>query len=315
MSLSSISHGAGPGSAMPLSAETIKVRDKVIERFIDKSLDELTTFLENALQVEKDEDRRLGLLAARIYILRHRVEHIKEYNRDPSVEPMGLPTPRSLLNQPDQTNQASGAEPDSPDATAPTNLKEVKTIEAGEINGVRIPAGINIMVNDEDAERMIANGKAIYIVKDENGNIIPQPDQPAAETDSQPPASDQPVLETSEQDTQSEEYVSGDTASGDTASGAGAADNAEAEDISASAQPDSLPSTAETEEAAAPPEMEQAAPSQTDIQTPESDDVASADAAEDTAEAAAEDATEAAAEDAAEDAADDIQADSQKDGG
>jgi len=310
MSLSSISHGAGPGSAMPLSAETIKVRDKVIERFIDKSLDELTTFLENALQVEKDEDRRLGLLAARIYILRHRVEHIKEYNRDPSVEPMGLPTPRSLLNQPDQTNQASGAEPDSPDATAPTNLKEVKTIEAGEINGVRIPAGINIMVNDEDAERMIANGKAIYIVKDENGNIIPQPDQPAAETDSQPPASDQPVLETSEQDTQSEEYVSGDTASG-----AGAADNAEAEDISASAQPDSLPSTAETEEAAAPPEMEQAAPSQTDIQTPESDDVASADAAEDTAEAAAEDATEAAAEDAAEDAADDIQADSQKDGG
>ena len=306
MSLSSISHGAGPGSAMPLSAETIKVRDKVIERFIDKSLDELTTFLENALQVEKDEDRRLGLLAARIYILRHRVEHIKEYNRDPSVEPMGVPTPRSLLNQPDQTNQASGAEPDSPDATAPTNLKEVKTIEAGEINGVRIPAGINIMVNDEDAERMIANGKAIYIVKDENGNILPQPDQPTAETDGQPPASDQPVLETSEQDTQSEEYVSGDTASG-----ARAADNAETEDISASAQPDSLPATAETEEAAAPPEMEQAAPSQTDIQTPESDDVASADAAEDTAEAAAEDATEAAAEDAA----DDIQADSQKDGG
>ena len=302
MSLSSISHGAGPGSAMPLSAETIKVRDKVIERFIDKSLDELTTFLENALQVEKDEDRRLGLLAARIYILRHRVEHIKEYNRDPSVEPMGVPTPRSLLNQPDQTNQASGAEPDSPDATAPTNLKEVKTIEAGEINGVRIPAGINIMVNDEDAERMIANGKAIYIVKDENGNIIPHPDQPTAETDGQSPASDQPVLETSEQDKQSEEYVSGDTASG-----AGAADNAEAEDISVSAQPDSLPATAETEEAAAPPEMEQAAPSQTDIQTPESDDVASADAAEDTAEAAAEDA--------AEDAADDIQADSQKDGG
>ena len=55
MSMSSIRHGSGPGSAMPLSAETIKVRDKVIERFIDKSLDELTSFLENALQVEKDE--------------------------------------------------------------------------------------------------------------------------------------------------------------------------------------------------------------------------------------------------------------------
>jgi len=316
MSMVSISRGSGPGSAMPLSAETIKVRDKVIERFIDKSLEELTSFLENALQVEKDEDRRLGLLAARIYILRHRVEHIKEYNRDPSVEPMGVPTPRSMLSGPEQAKSADTPESDTIDDANSATMKEVKTIEAGEINGVRIPAGIIIMVNQEDAERMIANGKAIYIVKDENGNIIPQPDQPAAETDGQPPASDQPVLETSEQDTQSEEYVSGDTASGDTASGdtasgTGAADNAEAEDISASAQPDSLPTTADTEEAAAPPEMEQAAPSQTDIQTPESDDVASADAAEDTAEAAAEDATEAAAEDAT----DDIQADSQKDGG
>ncbi len=41
-------------------------------------------------------------------------------------------------------------------------MKEVKTIETGEINGVRIPAGITIMVNQEDAERMIANGKAVY---------------------------------------------------------------------------------------------------------------------------------------------------------
>ncbi len=101
MSMSSIRHGSGPGSAMPLSAETIKVRDKVIERFIDKSLDELTSFLENALQVEKDEERRLGMLAARIYILRHRIEHVKEYNRDPSVEPMEVPTPRSMLAEPD----------------------------------------------------------------------------------------------------------------------------------------------------------------------------------------------------------------------
>ena len=69
-------------------------------------------------------------------------------------------------------------------------MKEVKTIETGEINGVRIPAGITIMVNQEDAERMIANGKAIYVVKDEDGNTVhldgtaamPETEQSATET-------------------------------------------------------------------------------------------------------------------------------------
>ena len=268
MSLSSISHGAGPGSATTLSAETIKIRDKVIERFIDKSLDELTTFLTSALNVEKDEDRRLGLLAARIYILRNRVQHIKEYNRDPSVEPMGAPTPRSLLNQQNAPAGTEQAEQDSPDAAMNANMKEVKTIEAGEINGVRIPAGITIMVNDEDAERMIANGKAIYIVKDEDGNIIqPSEDQTHQNTedapeettevadtssaeevegaseateasDDQPVPSDQPATEPSE------EYISGDT-------GAGIAPSAEAEDAAGDTQDaEGIIAEAETEEQA-----------------------------------------------------------------
>ena len=268
MSSSSISHGAGPGSATTLSAETIKIRDKVIERFIDKSLDELTTFLTSALNVEKDEDRRLGLLAARIYILRNRVQHIKEYNRDPSVEPMGAPTPRSLLNQQNAPAGTEQADQDSPDAAMNANMKEVKTIEAGEINGVRIPAGITIMVNDEDAERMIANGKAIYIVKDEDGNIIqPSEDQTHQNTedapeettevadtasaeevegtseateasDDQPVPSDQPATEPSE------EYISGDT-------GAGIAPSAEAEDAAGDTQDaEGTIAEAETEEQA-----------------------------------------------------------------
>jgi len=260
MSMVSISRGSGPGSAMPLSAETIKVRDKVIERFIDKSLEELTSFLENALQVEKDEDRRLGLLAARIYILRHRVEHIKEYNRDPSVEPMGVPTPRSMLSGPEQAKSADTPESDTIDDANSATMKEVKTIEAGEINGVRIPAGIIIMVNQEDAERMIANGKAIYIIKDENGNIIEQPvetpDSPAPEM---APA-DAPVIEGSRQDGQ--EYISGDTGSGidgnstpaDAADMAGDTENADALAGQADASTDEAPApddSAEQPEASA----------------------------------------------------------------
>lgn len=239
MSMSSIRHGSGPGSAMPLSAETIKVRDKVIERFIDKSLDELTSFLENALQVEKDEERRLGMLAARIYILRHRIEHVKEYNRDPSVEPMEVPTPRSMLAEPEPDETPQAEEPDVADDTATSIMKEVKTIETGEINGVRIPAGITIMVNKEDAERMIANGKAVYVVKDEDGNTV-QLDETAAMPETEQSTTEASVLEMSEQDKQLNEYVSGDPASGTEAIAA--------EDDNATSQ-EASPETAEADAA------------------------------------------------------------------
>ena len=119
------------------------------------------------------------MLAARIYILRHRIEHVKEYNRDPSVEPMEVPTPRSMLAEPEPDETPQAEEPDVADDMATSIMKEVKTIETGEINGVRIPAGITIMVNQEDAERMIANGKAVYVVKDEDGNTV-QLDETAA---------------------------------------------------------------------------------------------------------------------------------------
>ena len=70
MKSAALTHGSGPGSAIALSATSIRVRDAIIEKFIDKSLDELNSFLASALDSETDESKRIGILAARIYILR-----------------------------------------------------------------------------------------------------------------------------------------------------------------------------------------------------------------------------------------------------
>ena len=70
MKLASIKQGSGPGSSISLDQETIRVRNAVIKRFIDKPIDELNQFIEMELQTEIDETKRLGILAARIYILR-----------------------------------------------------------------------------------------------------------------------------------------------------------------------------------------------------------------------------------------------------
>ncbi len=181
MRSASLRHSSGPGSSITLTAETIKIRDKVIERFIDKPLAELTAFLNQALDGEMNEDRRLGLIAARIYILRHRVDHVKDYNRDPSIEPMQEPTPRSMLApQADAVNDEPDEDSAAEVSDTPAHLSEVITIETGEINGVRIPAGITITVNKEDADRLIENGKAELVIKQETAASQPAADEAQA---------------------------------------------------------------------------------------------------------------------------------------
>ena len=85
MKLASIKQGSGPGSSISLDQETIRVRNAVIKRFIDKPIDELNQFIEMELQTEIDETKRLGILAARIYILRMNISKISEFNENSSL--------------------------------------------------------------------------------------------------------------------------------------------------------------------------------------------------------------------------------------
>ena len=63
MKLASIKQGSGPGSSISLDQETIRVRNAVIKRFIDKPIDELNQFIEMELQTEIDETKRLEELS------------------------------------------------------------------------------------------------------------------------------------------------------------------------------------------------------------------------------------------------------------
>ncbi len=68
MAASTISNSGGPGSPTELSPVTIAVRDKVIEKFQDQPLKEMNESLKMLLSNEQDEQKRLGILAARVYI-------------------------------------------------------------------------------------------------------------------------------------------------------------------------------------------------------------------------------------------------------
>ncbi len=172
MSKASLSTSSGPGSSISLAPETIRIRDALIEKFSSAPLEEMNEFMTMALSNEKDEFRRLGILAARIYVLRTRVANLKEFNRNPSLN--SLPTlDTTMLSQ----NLPGLAEPDmTEDNEAPSETDQwtrIQMTEPGEVNGVRFLAGTIIDAQPQDADKLIRSGKAVR--KDMDGNIIDHP--------------------------------------------------------------------------------------------------------------------------------------------
>ena len=167
MKSAALSNGSGPGSSIALSPTSIRVRDAIIEKFIDKSLDELNIFLASALDTERDESKRIGILAARVYILRTRISKIIEFNQNAMIPSIDNITPNELVNKLQHFD-----EPIMSDESSAENINhleewnELLTLEDGEINGVRIPRGVAITVGRDDASRLIETGKA-ELIKEE----------------------------------------------------------------------------------------------------------------------------------------------------
>ena len=160
---------ADMSSPIKLDPETIKIRDALIEKFSDKSIEDLNTFIDDALIVERDEFKRLGLLAARIHILRQRVLALKAFNRDEAIEEI----PSTLLTLPDvrfPDNDITVDDDHLDENDTITDWRSLKMIEPGEVNGVRFFKGTMINATAKDADRLISSGKAIVV--DNEGNPV-----------------------------------------------------------------------------------------------------------------------------------------------
>ena len=189
MKSAALSHGSGPGSSIALSPTSIRVRDAIIEKFIDKSLDELNNFLTSALDTERDESKRIGILAARVYILRTRISKIMEFNQNSMIPSIDDITPNELVNKLQHFDEPIlGDEPLAEDTKQLEDWNELLTLEDGEINGVRIPRGVAITVGRDDATRLIDTGKA-ELIKEEN-----TAENPTDEQDATPVSPDMPDM-------------------------------------------------------------------------------------------------------------------------
>ena len=159
MAASTIPKSGGPGSSVELSPVTIAVRDKVIEKFADQPLDEMNNSVKNLLNHEEDEQKRLGILAARVYILRQRIANIAGGEQERVITGA---SPKAEDVMPSDTNATDGATNEA-EASEWTRLR---ILDDCEVNGVRFPKTVIIDVKSEDAEKLISSGKAELAVED-----------------------------------------------------------------------------------------------------------------------------------------------------
>ena len=160
---------AGTSSPSKLAPETIRIRNALIEKYADKPIEELNNFLQHAFEAEKDELKRLGLLAARVYILRQKVLSLKAFIRDERMN--SLPTPNLALTEQILLDETAHSQIDVNSETLESGeWHSLQMIEPGEVNGVRFFLGTVINAKAEDAEKMISSGKAIFI--DDEGNPV-----------------------------------------------------------------------------------------------------------------------------------------------
>ena len=186
-------------SKIKLAPETIRIRNALIEKFSDQPIEDFNDFLQRTLEVETDELKRLGLLAARVHILRQKVLNLKVFVRD---ETMSHPRAVDLRRSQYETTEESSdiIEDTSDEVDEVVGWQSLQMIEPGEINGVRFFKGTVINAKAEDANRLISSGKAIVI--DDEGNPIEKKTEPPLENIDPSPDTHQNRLESIEENSE-----------------------------------------------------------------------------------------------------------------
>ena len=154
MASATIPNSAGPGSSIQLSDVTIAVRDKVIEKFADEPLEKMNESVKMLLNNEEDEQKRLVILAARVYILRQRIVNLSEPDKNKVIS--------STAAKPEAELQAdvATAESNNSDENNDSEWKRLRILEDCEVNGVRFPKTVIIDVKAEDAVKLVESGNA-----------------------------------------------------------------------------------------------------------------------------------------------------------
>ena len=157
---------AGAGSSVLLSPEIVAIRTKLIEACDGKTFAETIEFLKQLLDKEEDEQNRLGILAARVLVLRQRVSHIQ--NKEDAFDISQFEALTRSADSDFDDNEKNTE--DEADTAEEESWVRVRITENSIVKGVRFPKGVIVDVHNEEADALVGSGKAEVIEINEEKN-------------------------------------------------------------------------------------------------------------------------------------------------
>ena len=136
-----------------LDPEVVKVRDKIISKIGNKPLDEVNSIIKKLLNDQTDEVTRLGLLAARVKIIRAKIESL--YERKVEIKPQVVSEPIKKDSVEDKKEEKDKDE----------KWIRVVMLQSGDVNGKQIDKGVVLDVKEEDGKKLIEAKKAEIAVE------------------------------------------------------------------------------------------------------------------------------------------------------
>ena len=139
-----------------LDPEIVKIRDQIISKIGNKPLDEINSIIKKLLNDQMDENTRLGVLAARLKIIRLKIETLYE---DKIKSSSAIRKPESKKKEVKQSLD---------DNSEKVEWIRIRLLEASNINGKQIDKGVIVDVKKDDGKKLISSKKAEEVKKEDN---------------------------------------------------------------------------------------------------------------------------------------------------
>lgn len=146
------------GSKEELDPEIMKIRDDIIAKIGDKPLEEINIIVKKLLNNQMDENTRLGVLAARLKIIRLKIENLYENKLNIKVKP-------KIIKKVEKQEKIKISEDNE-------SWTRIKLLESTEVNGKQINKDVILDVKKTDGDKLVKQEKAefVEVKKDKNTN-------------------------------------------------------------------------------------------------------------------------------------------------
>ena len=141
-----------------LAPSILEIRNSFLEKFKNEKLDIISKKLTELFDVEKDQIKKIVLLASRVETIRKRIDQIhQDENKTKTIQ--------ENSNETSNEEKEVKAENDTEKNEKSNSETWIRVImkESTEVNGVRFPEGIQIDVTENDSKKLIESGKAAII--------------------------------------------------------------------------------------------------------------------------------------------------------